>query len=482
MKNDIKKTMERLQRTEAFFQNRLLRGMEDWKNIKFGTMQFLAVGFLLVIFVGGVLLWLPFSNQQPIAFTDALFTSTTAVCVTGLMTVVPVTQFTLAGKIILLLLIQIGGFGVVAMTTFFFVILGRKITVKERAVIQETYNLDSLAGMVKWILKILKGTLLVEGAGAVLFAFQFIPEYGVVRGIWYGIFHSISAFCNAGIDILGADSFVKYAHNPLVNLTTMTLIVVSGIGYTVWFDIIDNMKRLRRKEDTHRGLFKNLTLHSKLAISMTAILLVAGTVLFLILEFSNPETLGKFSFGDKLMGAAFQSVTTRTAGFYTVPQGGLKEESLFISCLLMFVGGSPAGTAGGVKTTTIAMFFLTAVTVMKGNKDTECFGRRIEPENIRTGISVVIAAFTVLIVGTTVIAAIEPMEFLDILFELTSAVGTVGLSVGITGDFHTITKYLIMIMMYAGRIGPVTMALAFGLKKSQHGHLRQLPTRRIMIG
>lgn len=458
--------------------------MFKWKekSVRLSTMQMLAAGFLLVIVIGGILLWLPVCNQEPIAFTDALFTSTSAVCVTGLMTVVPATQFTLLGKVVLLVLIQIGGLGVVAVSTFFLVVIGRKITVKERVMIQETYNMESLSGMVKWILRILKGTFVVEGIGAIFFAFQFIPEYGFLKGIWYSVFHSISAFCNAGIDILGADSFAAYARNPLINLTTMILIVAGGIGYTVWFDIIDNIRNFRKKGERRRGMFKILTLNSKVALTMTAILIVTGTVSFLFLELSNPDTLGEFSFGDKVMGAAFQSVTTRTAGFFTVLQGDLREESVFISCLLMFIGGSPAGTAGGVKTTTIAMLFLTAVTVVKGNKDTECFGRRIPEENIRTGISVMLMSFTILMIGTIAVSVIESAGFLDILFETTSAIGTVGLSTGLTPALHTASKFVIMILMYAGRIGPVTMALAFGLKKNPMSQVRQLPAKRLMIG
>lgn len=287
--------------------------MFKWKekSVRLSTMQMLAAGFLLVIVIGGILLWLPVCNQEPIAFTDALFTSTSAVCVTGLMTVVPAAQFTLLGKVVLLVLIQIGGLGVVAVSTFFLVVIGRKITVKERVMIQETYNMESLSGMVKWILRILKGTFVVEGIGAIFFAFQFIPEYGFLKGIWYSVFHSISAFCNAGIDILGADSFAAYARNPLINLTTMILIVAGGIGYTVWFDITDNIRNFRKKGERRRGMFKILTLNSKVALTMTAILIATGTVSFLFLEFSNPDTLGEFSFGDKVMGAAFQSVTTR---------------------------------------------------------------------------------------------------------------------------------------------------------------------------
>lgn len=457
--------------------------MSKKKNIRWNTMQILAGGFMGVILLGGILLWLPICNQQPIAFLDALFTSTTAVCVTGLVTITPATQFTLLGQIILLILIQIGGLGVIACATAFFLIMKRRITVKERVMIQETYNMDNPGGMVKLVRQVLKGTFFVEGIGALLYAFQFVPEFGVIRGIWYSVFHSISAFCNAGIDILGSNSFISYATNPIINITTMLLIIVSGIGFTVWNDIITNGRRIYKKEVPNRWWFTRLTLHSKLAIVMTLILLVIGTLNFFFVEFNNPATMGDMSTGQKLMASMFHSVTTRTAGFASVPQAGLHTQSMFFTCILMFIGGSPGGTAGGVKTTTIAMLILTGITVVKGGRDTECFGRKIPESNIRTGLSVFIVAFTVLLAGTSLVTMLEPgVEFIRVLYETTSAVGTVGLSADLTPNLSRASQVIIMIMMYIGRIGPVTLALLFVGKAHPRDKVRELPERRIMVG
>ncbi|MEF9941245.1 MAG: potassium transporter TrkG [Lachnospiraceae bacterium] len=453
------------------------------KNIKLSTMQILALGFFGVILAGGVLLWLPVCNTKPITFVDALFTSTTSVCVTGLVTVTAATQFTLLGKIIMLILIQIGGLGVIACATAFFMIIRKKITVKERVIIQETYNLDTLSGMVLLIKKILKGTFFVEGIGAILFSFQFVPEYGVIRGMWYAVFHSVSAFCNAGIDILGTDSFMHYAKNPLINLTTMTLIVLGGIGFTVWTDVLHSCSAHRKKKMPGKTWFGRLTLHSKMAISMTIILIVFGTLNFLFMEYSNPDTFGGMNFGQKLMASAFHSVSTRTAGFATVSQGDLHIASKFFSCFLMFIGGSPGGTAGGVKTTTVAMLFLTCISVLKDREDTECFKRKIPMANVRTGFSVVMVAFTFLMTGTMLVAILESnIYFIDILYETTSAIATVGLSAGITSSLCTASKCVIIMLMYIGRIGPVTLALAFGIKGNIKDKIRELPIRRIMVG
>lgn len=453
------------------------------KNIRWNTMEILAIGFVGIILLGGVLLWLPICNTKPIAFMDALFTSTSAVCVTGLVTITPAAQFTLLGQIILLILIQIGGLGVIACVTAFFLIMKRKITVKERILIKESYNMDSPGGMVKLILRVLKGTFIVECIGAVFFAFQFIPEYGVIKGIWYSVFHAVSAFCNAGIDILGETSFIKYVNNPIINFTTMFLIIVSGIGFTVWYDIITNGKSIYKRQVPKRWWFTRLQLHSKLAVITTLILLSFGTLIIFLTEYKNPETMGNMSLGEKIMASMFHSVTTRTAGFATVPQGGLETGSQFISCLLMFIGGSPGGTAGGVKTTTIAMLILTCITVVRGGKDTECFGRKIATDNFRTGFAVVMVAFTVLFTGTTVITMLEPnVEFIRILYEATSAIGTVGLTADLTPELCRGSQAVIMIMMYIGRIGPITLALLFGGKVHPKDGIRELPERRIMVG
>lgn len=452
------------------------------RSVRFSTMQLIAAGFLGTILLGGILLYLPVCNTKPIHFVDALFTSATAVCVTGLVTVVPAAQFTIAGKIILLILIQIGGLGIVACVFSFFLVLKKKITIRERIIIQETYNMDGLGGMVRLLTKIMKGTFMVEAIGALLYAIQFIPEYGVARGIWYSVFHAVSAFCNAGIDILGETSFFKYAVNPVVNVTTMILIIVSGIGFTVWEDVAVNINKIKKKELPINKFFTKLPLHAKIAITMSAILIVFGTGMFLILEYSNPATIGGMSLGEKLMASCFHSVSTRTAGFATVSQSGLTNGTKFMTCLLMFIGGSPAGTAGGVKTTTVAMLVLTCIAAIRGGKDTECFGRKISAENIRTGLAVVMMALGVLITGTLIVSTLEPqVDFIRVLYETTSAIGTVGLSADLTPALSEASKYIIIFMMYVGRIGPVTLALVFG-KGHTKDRIRELPEKRILVG
>lgn len=454
-----------------------------WKRNRFSTMQILALGFLGTILLGGALLSLPICNQQPITFMDALFTSTTAVCVTGLVTVVPATQFTLLGKVILLVLIQIGGLGIIACVTGFFVILKKRITVRERVMIQETYNMQGLSGMIAFILRILKGTFIIEGIGAALYAIQFVPEYGVAKGMWYSVFHSVSAFCNAGIDILGDGSFTNYVTNPIVNFTTMFLIVMGGIGFTVWYDVIHNCKIVRQKKQPAKRIFTKLSLHSKIALTMTGIMIVLGTLFIFLLEYNNPDTIGHMSLGEKVMSSLFHSVSTRTAGFATVSQSALQPGTKFLTTLWMFVGGSPGGTAGGIKTTTVAMLILTCLNVIYGKKDTECFGRKIPVENFRTGFSVVMVAFGFLLTGLTLLTVFEPeMDFLSLLYETVSAIGTVGLTADVTPHLGVASKIVIMCMMYIGRLGPVTIALVFGTRKNMKERIRELPEQRIMVG
>lgn len=454
------------------------------KNVRWNTVQIMALGFLGIILAGGVFLYLPVSNVRPIAFMDALFTSATCVCVTGLVTIVPAAQFTLFGKIIVLFLIQIGGLGVIACAASFFLLLHRKITVKERVVLQEAYGAERLGGIVALVRKIILGTLTVEGAGAVLYSFQFIPEYGVLRGIWYAVFHSVSAFCNAGIDILGENSFADYAVNPLMNITTMLLIILSGIGFTVWFDIIENGRKLIRRELPGRWWFTGLKLHSRLAILMTVTLLISGTVFIFILEYHNPDTIGNMNPGQKLLASAFQSVTTRTAGFYTFSQGMMHEESKLFCALFMFIGGSPGGTAGGIKTTTFALLFLSCLTFVRGGNDTECMGRKITIANFRTGFCVAMAAFTVFFTGMLVILMIEPdtIPAVNVIYETASAIGTVGLTADLTPHLSRISQCILIVMMYAGRLGPLTLALLFAGKSHPRDRIRSLPEESIMVG
>jgi len=458
--------------------------MRKKKNTRWNTLRVTAAGFLGVILLGAVLLYLPVSNTQPIAFTDALFTSATSVCVTGLVTVVPASQFTLFGKVILLLLIQIGGLGGIACGALFLFFLNKKITIQERVVLKEAYGADRLGGIVRLVRKVILGTFAVEGAGAVLYAFQFIPEYGLVRGIGYSVFHAVSAFCNAGIDILGSSSLSSYVTNPVINVTTILLIILSGIGFTVWFDVIDNNRRLVRGEVPKRWWFTRLRLQSKLAIMMTVLLILAGTVFVFLAEYGNPNTIGELSMGQKLMASMFQSVTTRTAGFCTVSQGALHTESKLFCAILMFIGGSPGGTAGGVKTTTFAMLFLACLTFVRGGNDTECMGRKITVANFRTGFAVVMVAFAVFIAGTIAVLFLEPDSILleNVIYETASAVGTVGLSADLTPRLCRASQYVLMVMMYIGRLGPLTMALMFAGKTHPRDRIRSLPEEQIMVG
>lgn len=458
--------------------------MKIRKNIRRNTLKITAFGFLGVIFTGAVLLYLPVSNQQPVAFMDALFTSVTSVCVTGLVTVTPASQFTLFGKVVLLLLIQIGGLGVVACATVFFLVLRRQITMRERLVIRESYGMERIDGMVDLVKKVIIGTLTVEGIGAFFYAFQFVPEYGVAKGIWYSVFHAVSAFCNAGIDILGENSFADYVTNPVINITTMVLIIVSGIGFTVWFDIIENTKRLYRHEVPGHWWFTRLRLHSKLAIITTLVLLIAGTVFIFFAEAYNHDTIANLNLGQRLMASSFQSVTTRTAGFYTISQNSLHEESKLFCSILMFIGGSPGGTAGGVKTTTIAMLLISCMTFVRGGSDAECMGRKITVANFRTGFCVIAVAFVMFITGTLAILIMESDSFpaINVMYEAASAIGTVGLTADLTPKLCRGSQIVLMIMMYMGRLGPLTLVLMFAGKSNPRDKIRTLPEERIMVG
>lgn len=446
--------------------------------------QIMASGFALVIFLGGILLALPVCNAdgQWLFFVDALFTACSAVCVTGLVTIVPAAQFSLLGKIILLFLIQVGGLGIIVCTMSAFLVLRKQITIRSRVLIQETFNLNTMTGIVRMLRYVLRGTFLVEGVGAFLCAFQFVPQYGLLRGIWYSVFHAVSTFCNAGIDILGEDSLQSYVTNPLINLVTVGLIIISGLGFLVWQDLTLTARRIAHKEYSVRRSLQKMHLQTKLAIMMTAFLVFGGMLGFYCMEYSNPDTLGTLSAGQKWMAALFQSVTTRTAGFFTIPQNLFREPSKLLSCILMFIGGCPGGTAGGVKTTTAAVLVLTCGSVLKGNHDTECFHRKIPAANVRTGFSVCMVAFLAVLAGTMTILILEHTDVMSAMYEVVSAVATVGLTAGLTPVLSTAGKLVIILLMYMGRLSPVSLVLLFAGKASGKKNGRILPEERVMIG
>ncbi|MDD2958742.1 MAG: TrkH family potassium uptake protein [Lachnospiraceae bacterium] len=458
---------------------------EEKKKKKINSLQIMAPGFLGVILLGGLLLTFPVFNTDGkwLNFIDALFTSCSAVCVTGLVTIVPAVQFTLAGKILLLLLIQIGGMGVIVCVMWFMVLIKRKITLNARVIIQEYFNMDTMSGLVRMLLYVAKGTLVVEGCGAVLYSFYFIPSYGILRGIWYSVFHAISAFCNAGIDILGEDSFARFVSNPWMNLVTILLIVMGGLGFMVWKDLTLFLKRIFLQKDPLGRSVKRLTLQTKIVVIMTVSLIVFGMLFFLAAEYHNPETLGPLNAGEKWLAALFQSVTTRTAGFYTISQGGLRDASKFVSCILMFIGGSPVGTAGGIKTVTLAVLLLTCWSILKGHEDTECFRRKIANSILRSAVVVFGVGLFLLLAGTTALSLLEPgASLLDCMYEVASAVATVGLTAGLTPGLKAASKLVIIVLMYMGRIGPITLPMILAARLGRKNDNRTLPQEHIVVG
>lgn len=444
------------------------------------TTQIIAFGFLSAILIGMGLLMLPISSADgtwtnPL---DALFSATTSVCVTGLTTLSTANHWSMFGQVVILILIQFGGLGIVTFSTATLLLVGGRITLKERLLIRDAYNLDNLNGLVKLTVRVLKGTLLVESIGAVLYIIIFVGDYGPM-GVFYGIFNSVSAFCNAGMDLLGDSSLALYRDNVAVNIVTILLIIIGGIGFPVWWDIISVHKRDRNL--TVRRIWQRFQLHTKIVLTMTFILLLSGTLIILALEYNNPDTLGNLSFGNKLQAAFFQSTTTRTAGFYTIPQENFTNASAFFSMILMFIGGSPSGTAGGVKTVTIAMIILTAIAIIKNRPNTEVFGRSISSDNVRKGIAVFVVSMSVLLVATGCLCISENAAFLDICYEAMSAIGTVGLSRGLTGELSAVGKIIIIITMYIGRIGPISLALFFNTN-TRNGADRQYPVAKVKVG
>ena len=448
---------------------------------EFTTTRNIALGFLGTIVFGTLLLMLPVSaaSGEMTNFIDSLFTATTSVCVTGLVTVPTYAHWSVFGQIVIALLAQVGGLGVITFTMLFLMALGKRIGLKQRLLIQDAYNLDTIQGMVILIKKILKGTLIVEGVGALLYMTVFIPEFGWI-GIWKSVFNAISAFCNAGMDVLGPDSLAPYVANPIVNITTMLLIILGGIGFPVWWSVLDMFCRRRRKRRTLFTGAHHLPLHTKMVLFMTLSLIAGGALLIFLLEYNNPETLGNLPWWQKIQAALFQSVTTRTAGFLTISQAGLRKATAMICCLLMFIGGSPSGTAGGVKTTTVAILVLTVISIIKGRNDTEMFGRKINGNLVRRALSIFMVSFGVMLLAVIALAIVQPGDFIDCLFEVISAIATVGLTRDFTTELTVAGRIIIIVTMYIGRIGPISLALFFNSRRFVN--LKTYPEEKVGVG
>lgn len=418
---------------------------------------YLVLGFLSVILVGSFLLMLPISSADGTAsnYLDCLFVATSSVCVTGLTTVVTAVHWSTFGHIVIISLIQIGGLGIMTMTTLMALILGKRITLSSRLVIKEQLSTDNMKGLVKLIKYVLLSTFIIELVGATLLSFTFVPEFGA-KGIWYSIFHSISAFCNAGFDILGNVSLSGYSANAFVILPITLLIILGGLGFNVYMNIT-----------SYKFNFKKYSLHSKIVLIGTAFLLISVTLLIFFIEYNNAGTLKGLSFKDKTLASLFQSTTLRTAGFFSIDQAALKDSSVIVGILAMFIGGAPASTAGGLKITTMALLIITVINEIKGNENIVIFKKSIRFEAVKKAITAfIIFAFWIMFVSLIIII-IEPFDALDIFYEVVSAAATVGITRGITPELTNISKMLLILTMYLGRVGMVTLLFAFSNNKKK---------------
>lgn len=436
--------------------------MKSKKKIKFSTTHLILLSFLFAILLGTLLLSLPISSAkgEPTPFVDALFTATTSTCVTGLVVAPTFSAWSVFGQAVILLLIQIGGLGIITVIAGISLLLNRKMGLSDSMLLMDAFNLNSFSGMARFVKKVILGTFAVEGAGALLYMTVFVPEFGF-KGIWISVFNAISAFCNAGMDIIGENSLCGYVENPIVNLVTSSLIILGGLGYIVWWDVF----RVVRERKVKKGrLFSRLTLHSKIAITATAVLIFIPAALFFVFEYNNGGTMGDLSLGGKILASLFQSVTTRTAGFATVPQSALSNASSIVSMLLMFIGGSPVGTAGGIKTVTLVVLIVVASRTIQNKGEPALMGRRLSSEAVAKAVSVTLMSTAIVFVSTVLLSLLTEAQLLDLMYETVSATATVGLSRDLTPSLSTLGKLLISLTMYLGRVGPISLAVAFSVK------------------
>lgn len=443
------------------------------KRIRLTYTKVISIGFALLILLGAFLLMLPVSSVSGewTPFTNALFTSTSATCVTGLIVYDTFSHWSLFGQITIISLIQIGGLGFMTVITMFSFLLKRRIGLRERRLLMESSGSLELKGVIRMIRKILFGTFLSETVGAVLLSLRFIPKMGFLRGAYYAVFHSVSAFCNAGFDLMGRyepfSSLTLFYDDIIVNLTVCGLIIIGGVGFIVWNDIFNFRTKLSK-----------YSLHSKIVLVTTAALLLTGTVLFYVFE--RDGVLADMPEYKRWIVSFFQSVTLRTAGFNTADFSAISRSTDVIFCILMFVGGSPGSTAGGVKTTTFAVLVLSAVTSARRSNSITVFKKRLEDKTARQASAVVVVYVLTLSAAIMLMCAVEPFSLASIVFEAVSAMGTVGVTMGITPELSAVSKYTVILLMYAGRIGGLTLMLTLAEKRKQVAVKR--PAEQVLIG
>lgn len=432
--------------------------------------QVLAVGYLVVILVGTILLHLPIATTNPgsLPWLDCLFTATSATAVTGLIVVNTSSAFTSFGQVVIMLLIQFGGLGLMTMSTLLALVIGRRIGLQERVVMQKELGQFQLSGLVKVVKRVLLITAIIEGLGVVILFLRWQPLLGAKKALYYAVFHSVSAFCNAGFDLFG-NSMQNFNQDFITLFTISSLLILGGLGFGVVTDLF------------HLPKNKRLTFHSRMVLRVSLILLVLGWAFVFFTEYSNPETLGELSFGGKVLSAYFTSATTRTAGFESLPTGSLRTPTLFFAIVLMFIGASPASTGGGIKTTTFGVVVVTVFSIIRGKGETEVFQRRVAKETIIDALCIITLAMMLVFLDTIVLSFLETdKEFLDLFFETVSAFGTVGLSTGITPDLSTISKIMLILTMYAGRVGPMTVLVALSKKRKTQNF--RYPEEKILVG
>lgn len=439
---------------------------------KLSLSRKLILGFMAAILVGSILLYMPFSLQegQSISFLTSVFTITSAICVTGLSVIDISKVLSFEGQLILLLFIQLGGLGVMTFSSLFFLLIGKKMSYKERELIKEERNAENSGEIIDFIKKIIMIVLSIETVGAIFLTLEFMKSYSFSKALYFGIFHSISAFCNAGFALF-SNNLENFPSNIIINMTVAYLIILGGIG----FSVINSVLMAVRKD------VKRFTLTSKVAILVSIFLTFTGMLGFLLLEYNNPTTIGGMGFFDKLLASFFQSVTTRTAGFNTVSMLSLEPATIFMFCVLMFIGASPGSTGGGIKTTTIGVIMLYVVGVVQGKENINVFNRRISWDILNRALAIlVISIIYVSIVIMAVMTIEKNLDFEQVLFEVVSAFGTVGLSLGVTSELNSLSRILIIITMFIGRLGPMTFALALGEKKIKES--LRFPKENILVG
>lgn len=450
--------------------------MDTAKTRSYNPSQILVFGSAFIILIGTILLMMPFSTEsgEPLSPVDALFTSTSAACVTGLVVKDTATTFSTFGEVVILILIQIGGLGFMAFTTLIAVLLGKRISVKERLILREALNQLNLEGIVRLVLYVFLITAVIEGIGSFLLALRWVPEWGWEKGIYYSIFHAISAFNNAGFDLFGGErkfgSLTLYVTDPLVNLVVIVLSILGALGFVVLLELVQ-YRRTRR-----------FSLHSKLVLAVTLLMVLIGTALFLLIEWANPRTIGSLSVPGKVLAGLFQMGASRTSGFHTVDAASLYPSTQFLLILLIVVGGAPNSTAGGIKMTTFAVIVLAVWTMIRGRDDVVAFHRRIPHQQVYKALTITVLAFTLMFAVTVLLLISEYRytTFLESFYEASSAFATNGSSLGMTRHLTTGGKLLLSLTMFVGRLGPVTLAYAISRRMIKPPY--RYPEERPLIG